>query len=155
MYSELIIVVGSGQEDSDRVWRTLESRQGGELLTMSDVVLITRDNQGKSAFQMRWQKADYSSDQHHRLTGTFAEAIFGISREEGRRRLVEAGLDPLFLQEVVEAFQPGGSAYLIYVPEGSLIDTQRYLEILETFPGDVYHTTFRPRTEEALLKQIG
>ena len=155
MYSELIIVVNSGQEDSDKVWRTLESRQGGKLLTMSDVVLIRRDKQGKSAFQMRWQEADYSSDQHLRLAGDFAEAIFGISREEGRRRLVEAGLDPLFLQELIEAFQPGGSAYLIYVPEGSLIDTHRYLEILEAFPGDLYHTTFRSRTEEALLKKNG
>ena len=46
MYSELIIVVSTGQEDTDKVWRTLESRQGGELLTMSDVVLIRRDSQG-------------------------------------------------------------------------------------------------------------
>jgi len=153
MFSELIIMVSTGQEDTDKVWRTLESRQGGELLTMSDVVLIRRDKQGKSAFQMRWQEADYSSDQHHRLAGGFAEAIFGISREEGHRGLVEAGLDPLFLREVIEAFQRGGSAYLIYVPEGSLIDTHRYHEILEAFPGDLYHTTFRPRTEEALLKK--
>jgi uncharacterized membrane protein len=155
MYSELIIVVSSWQEDADKVWRTLESRYGGELLAMSDVVLIRRDNQGQSAFQMRWQKADYLSERQRRLAGAFAEAIFGISREEGRRRLIDARLDPLFLMAVVEAFQPGSSAYLIYVPAGSLIDTQRYLEILEALPGDLYHTTFRPQTEEALLKQNG
>ena len=155
MYSELIVVVSPGKEEPDKVLRTLESRHGGELLTMSDVVLIRRDNQGKSAFQMRWQGADYSSERHRRLAAAFAEAIFGISREEGRRRLIETGVDPLFLQEVIKAFQPGSSAYLIYVPEGSLIDTHRYLEILEALPGKLYHTTFRPRTEEALLKKNG
>jgi uncharacterized membrane protein len=81
--------------------------------------------------------------------------MFGISREEGQRRLIDAGVDPFFLKEVVEAFQPGSSAYLIYVPRESLIDTQRYLDILEVLPGNLYHTTFRPQTEEALLKQKG
>jgi uncharacterized membrane protein len=155
MYSELIIVVNTGKEDSDKVLRTLESRQGGELLVMSDVVLVQRDNQGKSAFQMRWQKADYSSERGRRLAGAFAEAIFGISREKGHRRLIDAGVDPLFLKEVTEAYRPGSTAYLIYVPYESLIDTQRYLKILEAIPGDLYHTTFRPQSEEALMKQNG
>jgi uncharacterized membrane protein len=122
---------------------------------MSDVVLIRRDSQGKSAFQMRWQKADYLSERQRRLAGAFAEAIFGISREEGHRRLIDAGMDPLFLKEVAETFQPGGMAYLIYVPDESLIDTQGYLEILEALRGDLYHTTFRSQTEEALLKKNG
>jgi len=154
MYSELIVVVSSGQEDADKVWRTLEGRHGGKLLAMSDVVLIRRDNQGKSAFQMRWQEADHLTDPH-RLAGAIAEAIFGISRAEGHRRLIDAGVDTLFLQEVVEALQPDCSAYLIYVPRESLIDTQRYLNILEALPGNLYHTTFRPQTEEALLKKNG
>jgi uncharacterized membrane protein len=155
MYSELIIVVSTGQEDADIVWRTLESRQGGELLTMSDVVLIDRDSQGKTTFQMRWRASDHLDNHHGRLAGVFAESIFGFSRVEGLRRLAEAGVDTLFLQEVVEALQPGCSAYLIYVPGESLIDTRRYLEILEALPGNLYHTTFRSQTEEALLKQLG
>jgi len=154
VYSELIVVISTGQEDPDKVLRTLESRHGGELLALSDIVLLRRDKQGKSAFQMRWQEANQLTDPH-RLAGAFAEAIFGISRVEGHRRLIDAGMDPLFLKEVAEAFQPGGMAYLIYVPDESLIDTQRYLKILEALRGDLYHTTFRPQTEEALLKQNG
>jgi uncharacterized membrane protein len=155
MYSELIIVISTGQEDTDKVWRTLESRQCGKLLTMSDVVLIRRDSQGKSTFQIRWRASDHLDNHHGRLAAVFAESIFGFSRAEGLRRLAEAGVDKLFLQEVVEALQPGCSAYLIYVPRESLIDTGRYLEILEALPGNLYHTTFRHQTEEALLKQKG
>jgi hypothetical protein len=56
------------------------------------------------------------------------------------------------LQEVVQALKPGSSAYLIYVPRESLIDTRRYLEILGRQQGDLYHTTFPAQVEEALLK---
>ena len=155
MYSELIVMVSTGQEDSDKVLRTLERSHGGKLLTLSDIVLIRRDNQGKTAFQMRWKEADHLYDNHSRLAGAFAEAIFGISSTESRSQLGEAGLDTFFLQEVVQALKPGNSAYLIHVPRESLIDTRRYLEILEALPGNLYHTTFRPQTEEALLKQKG
>jgi uncharacterized membrane protein len=155
MYSELIIVVSTGQEDTDKVLRTLESRQGSDLLTLSDLALIRRDSQGRSTFQMRWRASDHLNNHQGRLAGVFAESIFGSSRAEGLRRLAEAGMDTLFLREVVEEFQPGCSAYLIYVPRESLIDTRRYLEILEALPGNPYHTTFRPQTEEALFKKNG
>jgi len=155
VYSELIVMVSTGVEDSDKVWRTLERSHGGELLTSSDIVLCNRDSQGKVTFQMRWKESDHLDDSYSRPAGAFAESIFGISRAEGLRQLAEAGVDPRFLQEVVEAFQPGSSAYLIYVPGESLIDTRYYLEILEASPGNLYHTTFRPQTEEALLKQNG
>jgi uncharacterized membrane protein len=153
VYSELIVVISTGQEDPDKVLRTLESRHGGELLALSDIVLLRRDKQGKVAFQMRWKEFDHSGDSHNRLAGAFAEAIFGFSRAEGCRRLSEAGMDPLFLQEVVQALKPGGTAYLIYVHRESLIDTRRYVEILEAVPGNLYHTTFSPQIEEVLLKQ--
>jgi uncharacterized membrane protein len=153
VYSELIVVVIPRKESLDKAWRTLERSHGGQLFELIDIVLIRRDNQGKAAFQMRWQESDHSYNNHSRLAGAFAEAIFGNSSAEGRRQLAEAGLDPLFLQDVVQALKPDSSAYLIYVPRESLIDTRRYLEVLGRLRGDLYHTTFRPQVEEALLKQ--
>jgi hypothetical protein len=152
VYSELIVMILTGEDDSDRVWRTLERGRDGELLKLIDVVLIRRDNHRKLAFQMRWRESDYLGDDHSRLAGAFAEAIFGISGEQDRRRLVEAGLDPLFLQDVVQAFTAEGSAYLIHVARESLIDTRGYLEILGSLEGDLYHTTFRHKLEEVLWK---
>ena len=154
MYSELIVVILTGEGDSDRVWRTLEKGYNGELLKLIDMVLIRRDNHGKLAFQMRWRESDHLGDDHSRLAGAFAEAIFGISSAEGRHRLAEAGLDPLFIQDVVQALKAEGSAYLIHVPRESLIDTRRHLEILGTLNGDLYHTTFRHQVEEVLWKLI-
>jgi hypothetical protein len=152
VYSELIVMILTGEEDSDRVWRTLERGRDGKLLKLIDIVLIRRDNHGKLAFQMRWRESEYLDDDHSRLAGAFAEAIFGISGEQDLRRLVEAGLDPLFLQDVVQAFTVEGSAYLIHVPRESLIDTREYLEILGSLEGGLYHTTFRHQVEEVLWK---
>lgn len=151
MYSELIVLILTGEGDSDIVWRTLERSHNGELLMLIDMVLIHRDNHGKLAFQMRWKESDHIDVDHSRLAGAFAEAIFGNSRAEDRRRLAEAGLDPLFLQDVVQALKPEGAAYLIHVPSESQIDTRRHLEILGSLQGGLYHTTFRPQVEEALL----
>jgi uncharacterized membrane protein len=153
VFSELIVMVLTGKEDLDSAWQNLERSQGGKLFRLIDVILVQRDRLGKSTFHMRRKESDRLNNSHNRLAGDFAEAIFGISRAEGRRHLAEAGLDPLFLQDVVQALKPDSSAYLIYVPRESLIDTRRYLEILEGLQGDLYHTTFRPQVEEALLKQ--
>jgi uncharacterized membrane protein len=145
-------MVFTGKEDLDKAWRTLERGRDGELLKLSDIVLIRRDTTGKVSFQMRWKESNHLYDNHSRLAGAFAEAIFGTARTEGRRRLAETGIDPLFLEDVVQAFTTEGAAYLIHVPRESLIDTRSLIEILEGLQGDLYHTTFRPQVEEALLK---
>lgn len=155
MYSELIVIFDTGQKEMDLPWRTLERSHGGQLFRLIDMVLIRRDKSGQVSFQMRWQESDRLINHHMRLGGDFAEAIFGRSSVNGHRRLVEAGLDPFFLQDVVQALQPNRSAYLFYVPGGSPIDVQRYIESLERLQGDLYHTTFRQQVEEALLKQKG
>jgi uncharacterized membrane protein len=142
----------TGEDDSERVWRTLERDRDGELLKLIDIVHIHRDNHGKVAFQMRWKESEHINGDHSRLAGSFAEAIFGISGEKYRRPLAEAGLDPLFIQDVVQALKPEGSAYLIHISRESLIDTRRHLEILGSLEGDLYHTTFRHQVEEVLWK---
>ena len=155
MYSQLIVMVLARKEDPDKVWRILERSHGGQLFKLIDVVLVHRDSAGIASFQMYWQEYVSLINHHSRLASLFAEAIFGISKVEGHLRLAEAGLDPQFLQDVVQALKPDSSAYVIHVPRESQIDAGRYVEILGRLNGDLYHTTFRQQVEEALLKQEG
>jgi uncharacterized membrane protein len=155
MYSELIVMVRSGKEDIDEARHFIEVNHGGELFGLIDMVLIDRDTTGKITYQMRWKEGDYPFNSHGRLASTFAEVIFDNSRAEERRQLVEAGLDPFFLRKVSEAFKPDSLAYLIHIPRESLLDSRRFLEILEAQQGDLYHTTFRSQVEEVLLRQTG
>jgi uncharacterized membrane protein len=153
MYSELIVLISSGKEDSYKVWRDLERSQGGKLFDLIDIVLISRDKKGQVAFQMRLKQSEQSNDQHSRLAGDFAASIFGASAAENHPQLVERGLDPLFLQEVDQALEPGFQAFMIYVPQESQIDTRRYLEVLGRLQGDLYHTTFPVQVEEVLVNK--
>jgi uncharacterized membrane protein len=101
---------------------------------------------------MYQEESDFFDNKNIRLAGDFAKAIFGILRRKGHHKLSEAGLDPFFLEEVDQALKPDGSAYVVYVSRESQIDALRLIEILEGVQGDLYHTTFPHRVEEALLK---
>jgi uncharacterized membrane protein len=155
VFSEIIVLIMAEKEDLDKVWRTFQRNHGGQLFSLVDIVLIQRDGRGKAAFQMLWRDSEYLTYEGQRLAGPLAESIFGASKAEGHRNLTEAGLDPLFMETVDETLTADRSAYLIYVPRESQIDTRRYLEPLESIPGELHHTTFRPQVEEALLKHNG
>ncbi len=155
MYSELIVMVFSGKEDVDSAWQLLKRSQGGKLFGLVDVILVHREKLDNIALHLHEKASDRLNNSGSRLTADFAEVIFGTSRAEGRRQLADAGMDPFFLQEVSQALKPGNSACLIHLSKESLIDARRLIEILEGLQGVVYHTTFQPQVEEALLKSNG
>lgn len=155
MFSEIIVLIMAEKEDLDKVWRTFQRSHGVQLFSLVDIVLIHRDSTEKTAFQMLWRESEHLANQNQRLAGPLAESIFGSSKAESHRKLIEAGMDPLFMETVDETLTADRSAYLIYVPRESQIDTRRYLELLENVPGELHHTTFRPQVEEGLLKHNG
>ena len=152
MVSELIVMIIIGKGNSDEAWQFLEKNRGGGLFRLIDIVRIRHDTIGKISY-LRWKQSDQLINKHNRLAAAFAEVIFDISRAEDRRQLVGAGLDPFFLRKVIQTLIPDSLAYLLHVPRESLIDSRRFLEILEAQEGDIYHTTFQSQVEEVLLKQ--
>lgn len=155
MYSELFLIIDSGSKNMDEAWQALSGNLSGQLFRLTDMVLISRDKNGKVSFEMRNQESDRLINHDKRLAGDFAEAIFGQSQQDGHRRLTEAGIDPIFLQDITRAFLPNRSAYLFYIPAESRIDTKRFSMSLEPLQGDLYCTTFNSQVEEALLKREG
>ena len=139
----------------EEAWQALTGNLVGQLFRLTDLVLINRDKNGKVSFEIRSQESDRLIKQDKRLAGDFAEAIFGQSNHDGHSRLTEAGMDPIFLQDMTQAFQPDRSAYLFYLPAESRIDTQRFIKSLEPLQGVLYHTTLSPRVVEAMSKRSG
>jgi uncharacterized membrane protein len=152
MVSELIVIIDTGPREVDEAWSALARNPGSQLFRLTDMVLIRRDKGGKVSFEIRSQESDRLIEHHKRLAGDFAEAIFGQSQQDGHWCLTEAGIDPIFLQDITKAFQPNRSAYLFYIPAESRIDTTRYIESLQPLQGDLYHTTFPAQVEEFLSK---
>jgi len=154
VYSELIVLLITGKEDSDDVRSFLEIHHGEVLFRLIDIVLIGRDTAGKISYQMPWQETVHPLNKYSRLAGAFAETIFDVSREEDRRQLADAGLDPFFMCKVNQTLTPPSTAYLLYLPNERLIDSRDALEILGELQGNLFHTIFRPQVEEVLLKLI-
>lgn len=155
MYSELVLIIDSYPKNMDEAWQALTGNLVGQLFRLTGMVLIRREKSGKVSFEIRYQESDRLINDDKRLAGDFAEAIFGQSHQDGHRRLTEAGMDPIFLQDITQAFQPNRSAYLFYIPAESRIDPEMFINSLESLQGDLYRTTFNSRVEEALLKRNG
>lgn len=153
MYSELVVIIEPTPSRMDEAWRALTESLGSQLFWLTEMTLIRRDRLGKASFEMRWQEADRLVKQHKQLAGGFAEAIFGQFSSNGHHRLIEAGMDPIFLQDVNEALKPNGWAYLFFVPAESRLVTKRFIDSLEILQGDLYHTTFSSNVEKVMLKR--
>ena len=155
MYSELVVIMDPRPSNLDEAWQALTGNLGSQLVRLTDMVLIRRDKSGKVSFEIRNQEIEHLINYDKRLAGDFAEALFGQSQQDGHWCLTEAGIDPIFVQDITKAFQPNRSAHLFYIPAESRIDTERFVESLEPLQGDLYRTTFDPRVEKALLKRNG
>lgn len=151
MYSELIVIIMTGEDELSTRCREIAKSDNGRLFQSSDMALIHRDVTGNVSIETPVNDLVDRSHCGCNLACAFVEAIFGGAGEESHPRLVDAGLDRRFLEDVDHALQKGYSACLIYVPEESLVDTRHYLVILEQLEGILFHTIFHSRVEEALL----
>jgi uncharacterized membrane protein len=154
VYSELIVLVITGQKGIDEVGSFFEMNYGEGLFTLIDIVQIDRDTTGKNSYQMLRQESDRTPDKYCCLGAAFAEIMLDISQNKARRQLADAGLDPFFMCKVNQVLIPGSKAYLLYIPSERLVDSRSVLEILGELQGGLFHTIFRPQVEEVLLKLI-
>lgn len=155
MYCELIVIIEPSSKNMDEAWQALTGTLAGQLFMLTAMVMISRGKNGNVSFEMRHPESDLVTNHDRNLAGDFAEAIFGQSIQDGHSRLTEAGIDPIFLGDITRAFQSNRSAYLLYLPAASRIDSQRLIKSLEPLQGDLYRTMFDPRVEEALIKWTG
>jgi uncharacterized membrane protein len=149
--SDLIILTFSQEDEAFQVRQALEIMRGRQLFGLENTALVTRDRAGQATIHQRWGLPAYPRSPRRRLPVLFAGAIFGDVPEEGIRKLVDAGLDEIFLKEVAIALDPDGSALLIYIPPDSIVDTRRLLDALALFHGKLHHTRIPAEVEKAIL----
>jgi uncharacterized membrane protein len=149
--SNLIIISFPQEDEAFQARQALEIMRGRQLFGLENTALVTRDRTGQAAVHQRWGLPAYPRNPRRRLPALFADAIFGPARDQGARRLTDAGLDEIFLKEVATALDPDGSALLIYIPPDSIVDTRRLLDALALFNGKLYHMHIPAQVENAIL----
>jgi uncharacterized membrane protein len=149
MNNDLIVVTFENEADASKARGALEIMRNSEFLGVSNTVIVLMDMVGKVVVHSQCHLPVPSSE----MSCLLACAIFGKHPEEGRRKLVDAGLDERFVKNVSSALVPESSAIVNYVRHDSLVDTQQVLDALKQFRGTLHHTTVPAEVEEAILNQ--
>jgi len=150
MTNDLIVMTFSQKDIAQRAWQTLEILRDGVNVGREISCFVERDNQGQIIVH-QWKLL---SDSPHRNESKFLEAfIYTIFGESHARiqKLSDAGLDEVFLQDVVGALQPENSCLVVYIRHDRLVDTRRLLNALGLLRGKIYHVSFLDKVERAIM----
>ena len=155
MHNDLIVMTFGGETAALRARQALEQMRNSPFLGLLNTLVVTRDRAGKVVVHQQWELPSHLPRASRQMPRLLVEAFFGQQPEDGMRKLVDAGLDEMFVREVVSALSPKSSMILNYVWRGSLVDTQQVLDAFRQFKGTLHHTTVPDEVEEAILVQAG
>ncbi len=142
MNNTLIVKTFDREKEASHVLDTISASQELKNFGLKNAVVITKDQAGLIALYQRWQLPATPVDPDSRLSKLFAEAIFCGFPKIKLERLVAAGFDERFLNEMVASLQPDGSALLYFIPRNNLIDERRLLDALASITGTLHKTSF-------------
>jgi uncharacterized membrane protein len=150
-HSDLIVIAFEQKEDAVLARRALEIMRDRHLFGLEHAAEITCDEAGRTALHHHWMPAAQPHGTRRHLTLMLSTAMFDLDAEGKRPKLVDAGLDEFFLEEVMQSLAPNSSALLIYVPNNGMASTHALLNTLALFHGTVHRTTVSPETEHILF----
>ncbi len=153
MYSDLIVMIFSDEEDALKAKQALEQFRNSLFLGVLNAIVVTRDKFGKTVVHQQWELTTNQTSVRKQMPRILVEAFFGQPEEEGKQKLIRAGVDETFTRNIVSALSPNSSLFLSYLHQGSMVDRQQVLEALRQFKGTLYHTTIPSEVEQAILEQ--
>jgi len=153
MYNDLIIMSFMRQEEALIAWMGLDMMRDRQVMGIDKATAVIKDKSGRTLIHQSWELGTYTQTEQSHVLCQLAESIFGSDMQENQAQLTEAGLDHVFLKNVAAALGPDSSALLFYIPQDSLSDTNRLLDILMQMRGALHHTTFTTAVTETILNQ--
>ncbi len=154
MNNSLIVKTFNQEKEASHVLDTISASQEFNNFGLKNAVVITKDKAGLIALYQRWQLPATPVDPDSRLSKLFAEAIFCGFPKIKLERLVTAGLDERFLNELVASLQPDGSVLLFFIPRNNLIDEGWLMDALASFKGTLHKTSFPDEVLETIYESV-
>ena len=119
MNNDLVVMTFDKEIDPSKARGALEIMRSNQFPGEVNPVLVTRDKDGKVFVQLQWQLPrqlpNHPEDPCCQMSVVLADLIFGNPPEEGPQKLVDAGLDEMFVKMVASALSPGTSMILICI----------------------------------------
>ncbi|MCJ7659390.1 MAG: hypothetical protein MUO67_09595 [Anaerolineales bacterium] len=148
----LIVKTFNQEKQASRVLETIRASRESKHLGLQNAVVVTRDQARLVTLYQSWQLPATPGDPDCQLAKMFAETIFSGYPKIKLERLIAAGLDERFLNELVNSLRLDGSALLIFIPRSSLIDDHQLLDLLSSFDGTLHKTTFTQQVLDKLIE---
>ena len=138
--------------------RSLRQLEKSADLDLEDTAVLVKDGNGEIKVHNELSGATEKGLVAGGMLGAvlgFAFPIAGVLLGAGGGALVarflKTGIDSGFAKEVGAALQPGGSALVLMVRQGT---PELVLSALRPYQGDVYQTTLSPELEQELRKAL-
>ncbi len=152
MYNDLIVMIFTRQEEALIAWMGLDMMRDRQMMGIDKATAVIKDKSDRTLIHQSWELGTYYQKEESQVMGLLAEAIFDATAQEIQTQLSQAGLDHVFLKNVTTALGSDSSALLFYIPQNSLVDTDRLLNLLRQMRGTLHHTTFTTAVTETILQ---
>jgi uncharacterized membrane protein len=152
MNNDLIAMIFGSEQDALTVKSSLGLMRYSQLIGAVHVVPVTRDRKGNVIVHLKDQQPPEPVSPYFQIPELLAMAMFGKTSEQDIQKLIDMGLDGMFVKQVTSSLVPDSSLILNYIPRDSLVDPEQILNSLSGFRGTVLYTTISDELQEALLE---
>jgi uncharacterized membrane protein len=156
--AHLIAMTFDGETAAANALKSLRQLEQSADLDLEDTAVLVKDSNGEIKSHNELSGATEKGLVAGGLVGAvlgFAFPVAGVLLGAGGGALVarflRTGIDPGFAKEVGAALQPGGSALVLIVRQGT---PELVLSALRAYRGQVYQTTLPPELEQELRKSL-
>ena len=159
MMSDLVVIGFDDEHSAFEMRAALARLQKSYLIDMEDVVVVTKDNEGKVKLHQATNLTAVGA-----VGGTFwgmlvgliflnplVGAAIGAGAGALSGKLSDIGIDDNFMKRLGETFNPGSSALCVLVRK---VTPDKVLEALKPFKGTVLQTSLTKEKEEFLRESL-
>ena len=156
--AHLIAMTFEGEATAASALESLRQLQKSADLDLEDTAVLVKNHTGEITLHNELSGATEKGLVAGGMVGAvlgvafpIAGVLLGAGGGALVARFLKTGIDPSFVKEVEVALQPGGSALVLIVRQGT---PELVLSSLRPFQGDVYQTTLSPELEQELRKAL-
>jgi len=156
--AHLIALTFDGETVAADALRSLRQLEQSADLDLEDTVVLVKDGSGEIKIDNELSGATEKGLVAGGIVGAvlgfafpIAGVVLGAAGGALVARFLKTGIDSGFAKEVGAALQPGGSALVLIVRQGT---PELVLSALHPFQGNVYETTLSPELEQKLRQAL-
>ena len=163
MSNDLVVIAFDNMDDAEKVVDNLKAQQKQNAMDLEDTAYVVKDEKNHVTVKNAMDKTVKHGAASGGMLGLFLSFLFfgplgpigaaliGAVTGGAIGKLVDAGIDKRFIEDVGNELQPGTSAVFFIIRTN---DAAATLATLRQYSGTVLQTTLSPELEESLKRAV-